>query len=172
MGETIQICKALWDPTKKGSTFKGEHFQINAAACFPKTAVPPPVMIGGGGEKLTLRIVAQHADWWNLPGASPDKFAHKIKILERHCDEVGRSATDIRKTWMGDVSIAHTRREAESQMQRYSAWPGDVPLLGTPTEIKDQLASYIALGVDMFILRFVDEPDDSGIELFRKYVLG
>ena len=128
-------------------------------------------MIGGGGEKLTLRIVAQHADWWNLPGASVDDFARKIKILEGHCQEIDRSAVDIRKTWMGNVSIAPTRREAEAKMMLYRSWPGDVALLGTPSEISDQLAAYIEIGVDLFILRFVGEPDNSGIDLFQSHVV-
>jgi alkanesulfonate monooxygenase SsuD/methylene tetrahydromethanopterin reductase-like flavin-dependent oxidoreductase (luciferase family) len=171
MGETIQICKVLWDPKKKESTFKGKYHQITAATCFPKPAVPPPVMVGGGGEKLTLRIVAQHADWWNLPGVSAADYARKINILEAHCQDVGRSAADIRKTWMGDVSIAPTRRDAEAKMALYHSWPGDVALLGTPSEIRDQLAAYIELGIDLFILRFVDEPDSSGMDLFQNHVL-
>ena len=172
MTETIQICKALWDPMQNLSTFNGKYYQINEAACFPKPADPPPVMVGGGGEKLTLRVVAQHADWWNLPGVSPDEFVRKNKILERYCLEYGRSAADIRKTWMGNVSIAPTREEAEAKMKIYASWPGDIPLLGTPNEIKDQLSTYIELGVDLFILRFVDEPKLSGIDLFQSQVLG
>jgi alkanesulfonate monooxygenase SsuD/methylene tetrahydromethanopterin reductase-like flavin-dependent oxidoreductase (luciferase family) len=171
LGETIQICKALWDSTTKVATFKGAHYQINAATCFPKPAVPPPVMVGGGGEKLTLRIVAQHADWWNLPGSSVEEFTRKIKILDAHCQNFGRPAADIRKTWMGNVSIAPTRREAEAKMTLYDSWPGDVALLGTPSEIRDQLSAYIELGVDLFILRFVDEPDKSGLDLFQSHVL-
>jgi alkanesulfonate monooxygenase SsuD/methylene tetrahydromethanopterin reductase-like flavin-dependent oxidoreductase (luciferase family) len=171
MGETIQICKALWDSKKKESTFKGVYYQITAATCFPKPAVPPPVMVGGGGEKFTLRMVAEHADWWNLPGASATDYARKINVLAAHCQAVGRSTDDIRKTWMGDVSIAPTRREAEAKMALYHAWPGDVALLGTPSEIRDQLAAYMKLGVDLFILRFVDEPDPSGMDLFQSHVL-
>ncbi|MBL6983414.1 MAG: LLM class flavin-dependent oxidoreductase [Anaerolineales bacterium] len=172
MAETIQICKALWDPTQDESTFVGEYYQINQATCFPKPSLPPPLMVGGGGEKLTLQVVAQHADWWNLPGASLDDFARKTKILEGYCQEIGRSTSDIRKSWMGNVSIAHTKQEAEEKMMSYDSWPGDVALLGTPVEIWDQISAYIELGVDLFILRFVDEPEVSGIELFQSHVLG
>lgn len=172
MAETIQICKALWDRNQKEATFEGHYYQIKAATCFPKPATTPPVMVGGGGEKLTLRIVAQHADWWNLPGVSPAEFARKIKILERHCAEVGRSVADIRKTWMGTVSIAPTRQQAEAKLKVYATWPGDTILLGSPAEIREQLTAYLALGVDYFILRFVDEPDSAGIELFQSQVLG
>jgi alkanesulfonate monooxygenase SsuD/methylene tetrahydromethanopterin reductase-like flavin-dependent oxidoreductase (luciferase family) len=100
-----------------------------------------------------------------------EDFARKIKILEAHCQDFGRSAADIRKTWMGNVSIAPTRRQAEAKMTLYESWPGDVALLGTPSEILDQLAAYIELGVDLFILRFVDEPDNSGMDLFQSHVL-
>ncbi len=172
MAETIQICKTLWDPDQGEATFKGEHYQIEAAVCYPKPTNPSPVMVGGGGEKLTLRVVAQYADWWNLPGASPDEFARKIKILEAHCQEIGRSAAEIRKTWMGTVSIASTRSAAAAQIKAYPSRFNDTHLVGAPQDIRDQLAAYLDLGVDLFILRFVDEPDDSGIELFQHQVLG
>ncbi len=172
MAETIQICKALWDPTQDESTFIGEYYQINQATCFPKPSLPPPLMVGGGGEELTLQVVAQHADWWNLPGASLDDFARKTEILEGYCQEIGRSASDIRKSWMGNVSIASTKQEAEEKMRAYDSWPGDVTLLGTPVEIFDQISAYIEIGVDLLILRFVDEPSVSGIELFQTHVLG
>jgi alkanesulfonate monooxygenase SsuD/methylene tetrahydromethanopterin reductase-like flavin-dependent oxidoreductase (luciferase family) len=171
LSEAIQICKQLWDPAQPSTTFKGRYYQIEDARCYPKT-VPPPVMVGGGGEQLTLRVVARHADWWNLPGASLEVTARKIKILEGYCQEYGRPADQIRKTWMGNVAIAPTRQAAAASLAGFESWPGDAPLVGTPDEIQDQIAAYIDVGVDLLILRFVDEPDASGIELFRDKVLG
>lgn len=166
MAEAIQLCKAMWDPAQTEPTFHGEHYRIDGAVCNPKPDSPPPVMVGGGGERLTLRIVAEHADWWNLPGASPSEYAHKLNVLAGHCADVGRDPREIRKTWMGVVSIAPTRAQAEAQMSGYPIWPEDTPLLGTPDEIVAQIAAYAALGVDLFQLSFVDEPDGKGIDLF------
>ncbi len=171
MAEMIQICKAMWNPKQKEATFRGTYYQIDKASCQPKPALPPPIMIGGGGEKLTLRIVAEHADWWNLPGASPQEYAHKLKILEQYCTEYGRSADKIRKTWMGVVSISESRETAQKQIEKYTMWPGDTPLVGTPTDIHKQLQAYIELGIDLFILSFVDEPNLAGVKTFMDYVM-
>jgi alkanesulfonate monooxygenase SsuD/methylene tetrahydromethanopterin reductase-like flavin-dependent oxidoreductase (luciferase family) len=166
MAETIQICKALWDPARPEASFHGEHYQILDAVCNPKPAPLPPIMIGGGGEKLTLRVVAEHADWWNLPGVSTAEYAHKLDILANHCAAVGRDPNAIRKTWMGVVSIATTCNQAEQQMEGYPIWPGDIPLVGTPDGVRAQLQAYVDLGVDYFMLAFADEPSTKGIKLF------
>jgi len=128
-------------------------------------------MIGGAGEKLMLRVIAQHADWWNLVGVSPETYTHKIKVLHRHCAEVGRDPAEIRKTWMGVVSIAPTRRQAEAAIAEYPIWPDDVPLVGSPSEIAAQMRCYADMGVDLFILAFADEPNLTGIDLFMNEVI-
>lgn len=171
MAEAIQICRAMWDPAPAAASFRGAHYQIEEAICAPKPTPPPPIMIGGGGEKQTLRLVAAHADWWNLVGVSPQTYAHKIRVLEEHCAASGRDPARIRKTWMGVVSIARTRAQAQAQMAGYPIWPEDTPLLGTPVEILVQLQAYIALGVDLFQLSFVDEPAGAGLDRFLAEVL-
>ncbi len=171
MAEVMQICQAMWDPAQPEASFEGEHYQIENAVCNPKPDPPPPIMVGGAGEKLTLRVVAEHADWWNLVGVSPEIYAHKIDVLKRHCIVVGRDPATIRKTWLGVVSIAQSHAQAEEQMSGHPLWPGDVPLLGTPEEIADQLQQYVDLGVDLFHLSFVDEPALDGIALFISEVL-
>ncbi len=171
LAETIQICKLLWDPSLPEATFRGRHYQIENAICRSKPTPPPPLMNGGGGEQLTLRVVAQFADWWNLPGATPKVYAHKAEILAWCCAEINRPPDSIRKTWMGAASLATTRAQAERQMEGYPIWPGDIPLLGTPANIREQLQAYLDLGVDLFILSFVDEPERIGINLFLEKVL-
>lgn len=170
LGEVIQICRALWDPAQATASFSGQHDQVQNAVCQPKPSPPIPIMIGGGGEKLTLPMVAAHADWWNLPGATPDEYARKLDRLESLCHTEGRSIAAIRKTWMGVISIAPTRAAAEQQLETYAVWPGDTPLVGTPDEIRTQLAAYQSLGVDLFILAFADEPHLAGLNLFMDEV--
>jgi len=166
LAETVQICRAMWGPGQAQATYAGEHYRVVNAVCQPKPQPPPPIMIGGGGEKLTLRLVAQHADWWNLPGAPPAKYRRKLAVLADYCQEYGRTPRDIRKTWMGVVSIAPTRREAEERLRAFTIWPGDAPLVGAPDDIRTQLDAYRELGVDLFILSFTDEPDLAGLTLF------
>jgi alkanesulfonate monooxygenase SsuD/methylene tetrahydromethanopterin reductase-like flavin-dependent oxidoreductase (luciferase family) len=171
MAEVVQICKAMWNPAIPSTSFQGEFYQVKGAFCDPKPTIPPPILIGGAGEKLTLRVVAKYADWWNLVGVSPELYAHKIKVLEKHCDAVNRPLEDIRKTWMGVVSIATDHTTAEATMRKYPIWPGDVPLVGTPAEIITQLQNYTNLGIDLFILAFADEPSFRGIDLFIREVV-
>jgi alkanesulfonate monooxygenase SsuD/methylene tetrahydromethanopterin reductase-like flavin-dependent oxidoreductase (luciferase family) len=171
LAEVVQICQAMWDPAQPEATFHGDHHHIDQAVSNPKPSPAPPVMIGGAGEKLMLRVVAQYADWWNLVGVSPETYAHKIQVLHRHCADVGRDPADIRKTWMGVVSLAPTRQQAEAAMRHYPIWPGDVPIVGTPSEVVVRLQDYTALGVDLFILAFADEPQLTGIDLFIDEVM-
>jgi alkanesulfonate monooxygenase SsuD/methylene tetrahydromethanopterin reductase-like flavin-dependent oxidoreductase (luciferase family) len=171
LAEVVQICKTMWDPAQPVASFQGAHYRIDNAFCDPKPTLPPPIMIGGAGEKLTLRVVAKHADWWNLVGVSPETYTHKLSVLEAHCAEVSRNPTDIRKTWMGVVSISRDRMAANAAMANYPIWSGDVPIVGTPGEVTAQLHSYTKLGIDLFILGFVDEPHVDGIDMFINKVI-
>ena len=93
--EAVQVVRALL--RQELTTFSGEYYQLNNARCEPKGVQPggPPIVIGGGGEKRTLKIVARYADHWNLPFASPDQFQAKHDVLKRHCENEGRNIDDI-----------------------------------------------------------------------------
>jgi len=83
--------------TRETTSFAGAHYQLTDARCNPKPLQKPrpPFLIGGGGEKRTLRIAAKYADDWNFPGGSPEQFAHKVRVLHGHCDAVGRNPDEI-----------------------------------------------------------------------------
>lgn len=93
--ESVQVIRALL--RNDSTNFDGEYFQLKNARCEPKGPQQdgPPIVIGGGGEKRTLHIVAQYADHWNLPFALPDIFREKYAILQMHCDTVGRDIQEI-----------------------------------------------------------------------------
>jgi F420-dependent oxidoreductase-like protein len=102
--ETLQICTQMW--SDNDGPYDGKHFQLAETVCVPPPVQQPrpPILIGGSGEKKTLRMVAQYADACNLFGESPDVVRHKLEVLRGHCDDLGRDYDAIEKTMiaMGD----------------------------------------------------------------------
>ena len=94
--ETLQICQQMW--SDNDGPYDGKHYQLAETICQPQPARRPPILIGGGGEKKTLRLVAQYADVWNSTDSEIDVLTHKIDVLTRHCETVGRDVAEIRKT--------------------------------------------------------------------------
>jgi len=94
--EACQVVKRLW--TEERSDFEGRYYRLAGALASPKPVQRPhpPIWIGGGGERKTLRIVAQHADVWNMAGGSVEDGRHKVEVLKRHCEDVGRDPAEIR----------------------------------------------------------------------------
>src|SRR5205807_804888 len=97
--EAIQICLQMW--SEDDGPYKGKHYQLEATLCRPTpvSSPRPRILIGGGGERKTLRLVAEYADACNLMG-DPGEVAHKIDVLRRHCEAVGRDPNEIECTAM------------------------------------------------------------------------
>lgn len=97
--EALQICLQLW--SGKVARYAGRHYQLEETLCspLPVSSPRPRILIGGGGERKTLRLVAQYADACNLFGGPP-QVAHKLEVLRRHCDAVGRDPAEIEVTVM------------------------------------------------------------------------
>lgn len=175
LGEGVQIIRKMW--TEDVVYFSGKYYNIAGARCDPKPNPVPSIMIGGGGEKLTLRVVASYADWWNCPNLTADEYRHKLNILRRHCEKVGRRYESIKKTWLGCIAIAKTEDSALkiaknnpfiAKETRFDALR--TTIIGTPERISQRLAQYVELGVEYFIFRFLDFPSMNGIELFSEKV--
>ncbi|RBM22899.1 LLM class F420-dependent oxidoreductase [Prauserella sp. PE36] len=95
--ETLRICGQMWDPGNNGP-FEGKHYRLAETICSPQPVRRPRVLIGGGGERKTLRLVTRYGDACNLFASSPEAVEHKLDVLRRHCDDVGRDYDEIRKT--------------------------------------------------------------------------
>ncbi len=167
--ETLEIVKLLWsEPTP--ASYTGKHYQIHDAYCVPKPDPIPPILIGGGGEKITLKLVAKHADWWNLPGGTLENYSHKLDVLRGHCDAVGRDYDSILKTWSAEcVAVAETEAEAKRILEA-SPYNSN-PVVGTPEQVAEQLQRFIDVGVEYLIVRTVDFPRPEGVELFAQEVV-
>lgn len=94
--ETLQICGQMW--SDDNGPYHGKHYRLAETICEPQPIRRPPILIGGDGEKKTLRLVAQYADIWNSTVSGLDGLRHKIDVLNRHCDAVGRDSGEIRRT--------------------------------------------------------------------------
>ncbi|MCO1579183.1 LLM class F420-dependent oxidoreductase [Crossiella sp. SN42] len=99
--ETLRICRQMWDPADNGP-FEGRHFQLAETLNSPPamSSPRPKVLIGGGGERKTLRLVAQYADACNLFATSPEEVAHKLSVLDAHCADLGRDPAEVQRTML------------------------------------------------------------------------
>ena len=169
--ETIEIVKLLW--TESPASYEGRYYRIENAYCQPQPRPLPPVMVGGGGEQLTLRVVAKHADWWNMPGGTSETYAHKLRVLREHCEAVGRDFHEIRKTSaLPPIAVHHSEAVARQQGKASPyALGGRGALTGTPDQVAAQLQEYIDAGVTLFQIRIADFPETAGTELFIQEVL-
>jgi F420-dependent oxidoreductase-like protein len=119
--EAIQICNQMW--SDDDGPYHGRHYQLAETICSPRPLqIPrPQILIGGGGERKTLRLVAQYADACNLLAVSPEVVAHKLEVLERHCDAVGRDPATIQKTILTvDSDPLAEGDEFISRMEQYA----------------------------------------------------
>jgi F420-dependent oxidoreductase-like protein len=132
--EALQISKQMWDPNNNGP-FEGKHYQLAETLCNPQPIHTPKVLIGGSGERKTLRLVAQYGDACNLFATSPEDVAHKIDVLKRHCDDVGRDFADIEVTVLPNQPrpTPATRDEFVRSMADYAKL-GAHTVIVTPTD--------------------------------------
>jgi len=98
--ETIQICNQMW--SDNDGPYEGKHYHLAETLCSPRPIQQPrpKILIGGSGERKTLRLVAQYADACNLFETGHEQVGHKLRVLEQHCEEVGRNPKEIRKTML------------------------------------------------------------------------
>jgi len=157
LDEAAEIIKRLWSEGQV--TFKGRYYELKDAYCEPKPLQRPrpPIMIGGSGERLMLRVVAKHADQWNTFG-SPEVFRHKIDVLGEHCAAVGRDIEGIEISWAGAALVTDSREEKDGLLRRWAAAFGITSeqyalgaLVGSPSEVRDRIHQFIEVGVTHFI---------------------
>ena len=168
LGEYVQCVRGLL--TQDRTTFAGEFFTLTEAQCEPKPVQARlPIWIGGGGERVTLRIAAEHADGWNVPFIAPDAWAHKAGVLDEHCAAVGRDPSEIVKTV--NVGMAFTDEELKRQFGRMSEYVKPGVLSGSVQEMVDKVGAYVAAGAQWVILAMRAPFDRDGLERFAAEVI-
>src|SRR3989442_9737101 len=166
--EAIQLCRAMF--TQEAPTFTGRYYRIAEALNFPRPIRPTgiPILVGGPGERRTLRLVAQYADACNLFG-DLDTIRHKLDVLERHCADVGRDPAEITKTKVATLVVGRTVEEARAAAEVASGNRGDMAVafvasavVGDADAVVEQVAAHREAGLDGLIfnlpeLRHLDQ---------------
>ncbi len=186
LSELIDYIKKLW--TSKGRvSFKGKYFRLEKAYFNPKPKQKPhpPIVIGTGGEKKMLRLVAEKANGWNYGALTPDQFKEKASILRKHCEKVGRNFDEIEKSLELYVFIAESSEKAESIKKMYweSVPKGEklqhiiqdlymkTSLTGTPRDVEEMVREYVKVGVDHLVLVFPGKHRFEMMKMFGEKVL-
>jgi F420-dependent oxidoreductase-like protein len=173
--EAVEIILSMW--TQEEANFEGTYYQVRGAINQPKGVQKPriPLLIGGGGEKVTLRLVAQYADACNVGGDIPT-IKHKLAVLKQHCEQLGRDYEHIKRTALidfcviaeteADVLAKLTPQERDKIEELRQTW-----LIGTPEQIRERLAEYEEAGIQELIVRFVDAAKLESVRLFAREFL-
>lgn len=157
LGEAVQIIRALW--TQEEVTFKGRHYRTEGAVNQPKGVQNRiPMLIAGGGEKVTLRLAAKYGDGCNII-ESPEGLAHKYSVLKKHCENEGTDYDAILRTTCSYCVITETDEEAAALIPPWApaVFPGDIGaygLVGTIDTIRERIAAYEAAGVQEIAITF------------------
>jgi F420-dependent oxidoreductase-like protein len=178
--ETITVIPRLW--SEETVDFAGEHLHFAGAYCDPKPlrAPRPPIWVGGGGEKVTLRIAAQHADATNWQ-VGLDQFVHKSKVLEEHCDRLGRDFDTITRTHGPDCRLFDSQQDLDAWLDSPGGgnlW-GKAPheeyvrnnFVGTVDQVAEQVQGFVDAGCSEFVLWFRDFPSSESLERFTAEVV-
>ena len=185
--EGLQVIQGLW--TEDSVSFKGKHYSLENAFCYPKpTQKPhPPIIIGGNGERRTLPLAAVYADEWNGDALTPDSYRQKKQVLQAYCQKNGRDINSIRCSWTGPVLIGRDQTEIMNRLGRIQKLLGNPPELasvsspnalaeegwvaGTPSQVIEQIKALAEAGSQRFILELFDNADHEVIELIAEEVL-
>lgn len=150
MEEAVQLIRTLW--TEPRTMFHGRYFRAENAILEPKPVQKPhpPIMIGGGGEQLTLRAVARLADACNV-GGTPEVVRHKLEVLRRHCETAGRPYEAIERTNVISFVLARNAAALAAKRQRLAVPDGFYGFAGTVSEVVDLVGRYREAGVQLLI---------------------
>jgi alkanesulfonate monooxygenase SsuD/methylene tetrahydromethanopterin reductase-like flavin-dependent oxidoreductase (luciferase family) len=175
--ETAEIMKRMW--SEERVTFAGKHFTVRDVVCEPKPVRRPPILIGGGGERVLMGIVARHADIWNNLAVFQPALGTKVAALRRRCAEVGRDFNSIEVSQQCLVVIAETDTAARAALERanriYGGHMGagleEHGIWGGPERVIERINRHRALGCSLFVMEFFGRDTRAPARLFAERVL-
>jgi F420-dependent oxidoreductase-like protein len=173
--EALQICRAMF--CEEAPSFDGRYYRIHEARNVPRPVQPggPPILIGGGGEKRTLQLVARYADMANFFG-DVATVAHKVDVLRDHCKAVGRDPSEVTVSRLATLVLTASAQETADTKEFLRQVTGEEPTgsnVGTPDELASQVEELAAAGVDYFIFNVPTGTPDTvrrvGSELVARF---
>jgi len=190
--DTLEIVIGMW--TNDSFTYKGDYYSVDGAICAPGPIQKPRpnIWIGGGGEKKTLRVAAKYGDGWNAGELAPEDYAHKLDVLKGHCQKLGKDYDHIQKSLETYVIITNRHEELEKAkdwgnfsmaelfqqlklefkppVSSLDDWKKQY-IMGTRSEVTDRIAEYIKVGVNHFMMYFIDYPTLDSMKAFARDVI-
>jgi F420-dependent oxidoreductase-like protein len=166
--EQLLCIRALF--TEEVVDFEGEFYRLRAARCVPKPDQQHlPLWVGGQGERVTLKLVARHADGWNAPFVSVDTFRHKRGVLEAHCADADRDPADITRSL--NLALAWREEDLRAQFGNTAEFMRGSVLTGTTQDVVDRIGEYADAGADQINVAMRAPFDVAGLERFAAEVL-
>ena len=175
--ETVELLKRMW--TEPSVTYDGKYVKANNLVCEPKPVRIPPILIGGSGEKVTLKLAAQHADIWNHQAARQFELPKKIEVLKQRCAEVGRDFSTLTVSQQCLVTLAPDEASAapmiDTAKKIFGGHMGDptgpLAIAGSPERVREQIQKHVDLGCTMFLMEFFGRDTREPAKLFAETVL-
>jgi F420-dependent oxidoreductase-like protein len=171
--DAVQIILKMW--SEEQATYEGQYHHVNGAINQPKGVQKPhiPLLIGGSGEKVTLKLVAQYADACNIGHLDNEGLARNFAIIKRHCEAAGRDYNAIRRTVLMNCAIAESDEEAWAKSAPFqrnipSGRIREQALVGTPATIRRRIEEIEQAGGQELILYFPDARQLSPLKLFAE----
>lgn len=177
--ETTELLKKMWDPEEGPVNYEGKYVRAENVVCEPKPVRKPPILIGGAGEKVTLKIGARQADIWNNLAVHQHALERKIDALKGHLAEAGRDPGSIVISQQCLVTIAPDEDSAgpmvETAKKIFGGHMGDptgpLAIAGSPETVRRQIQKHIDLGCTMFVMEFFGRDTREPAKLFAETVL-
>lgn len=169
--EALPLMRRLW--SEEQATFAGEHYSVDGVFCEPKPARRPPILLGGGGEKVFLKIVAEHADIWNNLAVNQEHLAQKAAVLRQHCKTVGRDPASLRISQQTMVVIGADDTDAAAKVDKAQKIFGGhlgKGIAGTPEQCIDQIEQLAEQGCSLLIIEFFGKDVREPARLFAERV--
>ena len=168
--EGVAYVRSLFD--NEPASYDGKIYRLKDAYMNPRPAQARlPILVGGGGEKRTLRTVARYADEWNSIGAAPETYREKVAVLEAHCEREGRDPATIARSLMCSYITGASEAEVQRKVSALPAPPRPNVLVGTPAQIVERISAYEAEGVSRIMMQHFNPPTREELAFVAEEIL-